>query len=402
MPMSNKLPSLFSNHSHQSPMCDLVGTGHHTLLLVFGYLRQTAEIITYQKIIPKILKDFGYDIDYTDNDLNETELINSFYKANNMNPSSLPFTYNIIRLIMNYFDNALYWNLNGHLLNELKIIPGNKHSKMINNTFKIKHFTFNFILCPNGIKSQFKGYVIPYIHIQSMPQYIAEIILCYEIYCIQTESHYKTVSKIHNKYQFMTWHPYSLPIEKCQYLKSLDFIVIIDILKVVNKKQSYQYKRFHHRVRESLSPYTPSADYKWVISEDNLSAFKFCPFKMYFCSPNFANNTWFIYAYPRYHEKYPKYIGIYLGLQLLSKPSFVDSLYCDITVIQLNGQKQKKVFIYKRHIHTNTRLDFFICHVNCPLSFVINIKILDLVSKVKNPHYTKNLKYLAASNIWRQ
>ena len=106
-----------------------------------------------------------------------------------------------------------------------------------------------------------------------------------------------------------------------QNIDTLDFIFIIDILKSVNIKQSFRYSLYHNRIRDSLYPPSIKVNsgnnsicYKWVISKDNLHNFRCNPMmnNMYFTSPNFCNNTWFIYAYPRYHEKYPKFNGMFL------------------------------------------------------------------------------------------
>ena len=225
--------------------------------------------------------------------------------------------------------------------------------------------------------------------------------ISYEICCLQTESHYKKIDRITNQYQFLTWHPFTLPLSDCLHTKTLDFIIIIDILKTVNKQQSLKYRVYHNRTRSSLSPYAPPICYKWIIAKHNLSAFRHCPFKMYFCSPNFANNTWFLFCYPRYHEKTPKFIGMFLGLQLLTRPSFVESLYVDITIIQLNGRTKQKIFNYKRKIWNNTRLDFYKCEIDSPLSFIISIKILEVCSIVRHPHITRNQFEITNSNIYR-
>ena len=112
-------------------------------------------------------------------------------------------------------------------------------------------------------------------------------------------------------------------------------------------------------------------------------------------------------GYPRYHAKYPKFIGFFLGLQLLSKPKYVESLYLDITLVQLNGKfmtkdaVREKVFNYKRKIWSNTRLDFFKCDIESPLAFIIDIKILEVCSRVSNPQFMRNSMEICNANMYR-
>ena len=314
----------------------------------------------------------------------------------------------IHRLIISFFDHAFYWNLSINELCEVKdvdLFDENNQIKILSDPFKIKDFIFECILCPNGSTHHSKGCVIPYIHITHFPKNIHFVILCYEIYCIETGSNYKTIHTIsckkHHR-ELLTWPHCTLSLKECQSAKSLHFVIIIDILKSVNVSQSVQYKRYHNRDGRSLSPYLPANTYKWVLSKDNLSAFKYSPFRLYFCSPNFCHNTWFFYAYPRFDPKHPKYIGMLLGLQLLSKSPFVESVYTDITIIQLTGQK-KKVFNYKRKIYDNARLDFYACDIDSPLALVINIKIMQVCCNEHHPQYTKNknIKQLANSSAFR-